>query len=352
MKEVVTKGPRSALIVVLILISYFIAFPALADECLECHSDSDMVGSELTISSERFYLTAHGDLGCQACHEAVTEDHPGGDGNTAAISCQDCHADSAEEYQHSPHAENATCADCHDPHNVVPFRGRNALAMNQICKVCHLELETVASHRQWLPQAALHISALPCVTCHTATPGYEIALEIEKNSSAGLVKRYTKIEYSDLSAKGITGHGKMVIDLNGDKQISLVELETFRISAEKHDYRFHVTLVPAHLSHTLMTLDSRYDCTFCHASGRKEVQTGYLTLPDPDGHQQTLAVERGAILDALYGNRDLYITGITRSASLDLLGLIIICSGFILPVGHGTLRFLTRKNRQHGKDEQ
>jgi len=53
------------------------------------------------------------------------------------------------------------------------------------------------------------------------------------------------------------------------------------------------------------------------------------------------------MLDTLYGTPNFYMTGSTRSAALNIIGLIIICGGFIMPIGHGTLRFLTRKNRQH-----
>jgi hypothetical protein len=42
--------------------------------------------------------------------------------------------------------------------------------------------------------------------------------------------------------------------------------------------------------------------------------------------------------------------GTTRSASLNIIGLLIILGGLLMPIGHGTLRFLTRKNRL-GKGE-
>jgi hypothetical protein len=38
--------------------------------------------------------------------------------------------------------------------------------------------------------------------------------------------------------------------------------------------------------------------------------------------------------------------GATRNASLNLLGLAILAGGLVMPVGHGFLRFLTRKNRR------
>jgi hypothetical protein len=59
-----------------------------------------------------------------------------------------------------------------------------------------------------------------------------------------------------------------------------------------------------------------------------------------------VAVEKGAVLDALYGTPDFYMMGSTKSATLNVFGLVIIGCGLIMPLGHGLLRFLTRKNRK------
>ena len=40
------------------------------------------------------------------------------------------------------------------------------------------------------------------------------------------------------------------------------------------------------------------------------------------------------------------MVGVTRSKTVDYLGLVIIAGGMVMPIGHGTLRFLTRKNRK------
>ena len=106
-------------------------------------------------------------------------------------------------------------------------------------------------------------------------------------------------------------------------------------------------MVPSEISHDLTTLDNRYDCTFCHASGPGSMQTSFLSFPTEGGTYQRMSVEDGAMLDTLYGTPNFYMTGSTRSSALNIIGLIIISGGFIMPIGHGTLRFLTRKNRRH-----
>jgi hypothetical protein len=38
--------------------------------------------------------------------------------------------------------------------------------------------------------------------------------------------------------------------------------------------------------------------------------------------------------------------GSTRNTALNLAGVLILAGGLVMPVGHGLLRFLTRKNRK------
>lgn len=77
------------------------------------------------------------------------------------------------------------------------------------------------------------------------------------------------------------------------------------------------------------------------------MQATFLVLPTEGGNCRRMTVEEGAMLDTLYGTPNFYMAGSTRSPVLNIIGLIIICGGFIMPIGHGMLRLLTRKNRQH-----
>ena len=59
-----------------------------------------------------------------------------------------------------------------------------------------------------------------------------------------------------------------------------------------------------------------------------------------------MIVEKGAILDILYGTPDFYMTGFTRNKTLSIIGILIVASGLMVPILHGTLRFLTRSRRK------
>jgi hypothetical protein len=136
-----------------------------------------------------------------------------------------------------------------------------------------------------------------------------------------------------------------LVDTNNDNYISLTELKMFNRNPEYKTLRLQGMMTPEVVAHNIQILDNRWDCSFCHASGPKAMQTSFLSLPESDGSYHRVAVEKGAVLDALFGTPDFYMVGSTRNAALDYIGLTIIAGGFILPVGHGMLRFLTRKKR-------
>lgn len=318
------------------------------DDCLGCHGDVDEVGDELFINADKFLPTKHAEMGCVTCHESVTDEHPDDGEAVSHADCLDCHEEIGTEYGATKHAENATCSDCHNPHQVNGIEAVTGPDMNQQCSQCHEDVDVMDSHAKWLPQASLHISKLPCITCHTSVDSYEIVLNItQKGKKAEGVKGYHFSSYEDLKEYSGDKEITRIIDSDGDKHISLAELRTFNKNPVYNDLLLSGTMVPGEISHDLSTLDNRYDCTFCHASGPGSMQTSFVAFPNENGTYQRMTVEKGAMLDTLYGTPNFYMTGPTRSPVLNIIGLLIICGGFIMPIGHGTLRFLTRKNRKH-----
>ena len=85
-------------------------------------------------------------------------------------------------------------------------------------------------------------------------------------------------------------------------------------------------------------------------SGPGVMQTSFIALPEPNGTFHRVAVEKGAVLDALGSTPDFYMTGKTRNSMLNKIGLVIIAGGMVMPVGHGFLRFLSRNIRNRRED--
>ena len=336
----------------LVLISLFVSIPfaALAfdsSDCQGCHADASVVGEKLVIETLAFDHTAHAELGCQTCHASITDDHPDDGLTPTKASCSECHEDISEEYGGSLHAENAACSDCHNPHRALGPTAVSGHDMNLKCFDCHEHDDMQVTHAKWLPQADLHLSMLPCITCHSPTDDFVISLYIIKRQGGSLFGKFQLATYEELQTLYGGKPNLELVDQNADGYISLAELRMFNLDPDKKRLRLQGMMTPEHVSHDFRTQDDRWDCSFCHASGPEARQVSFLSLAQRDGSFQRVAVEKGAVLDALYGTPDFYMVGSTRSTSLNYAGLVILAAGMVMPIGHGTLRFLTRKNRKN-----
>ncbi len=317
------------------------------EDCLGCHAEAEMVGDDARIDGAVFNSTLHADLGCVGCHLDVSDAHPDDGSGGERLACSDCHAEIGDKYAASAHGEMAGCSDCHSPHSARGPEQVSGYQMNRMCAGCHEADRVAESHGSWLPQAGLHIEAVPCITCHTDSQNVVITWYLSSRPTA----------YGDFEVAGyeqlrqITDRGGLptLLDRDANGRISIDELKAFNTAREYRDLHLVGMMTPEVASHDFGTLDNRWDCTFCHASGPEAMQTSYVAFPREDGSFRRMAVEQGAVLDAMYGTPNFYMMGATRNKLLNIAGAMIIAGGLIMPVGHGTLRFFTRKNRQ-GKD--
>ena len=315
-------------------------------ECRACHCDRTILerGARLYIDPLRFGETTHKQIGCPACHESVTERHPEDGVKPAHATCSSCHDGISREYAASLHGRNASCSDCHNPHQARKPAYTSGDDINAVCSRCHAAALMLQQHQHWLPQTALHLSSLPCVTCHTGSRDYYINLFVEKREPSGSFRLAT---YDELVR--MTGEGGLpsLIDTNGDTFISQQELRRFNMTMRGAGMRLRGMMMPEVITHGYQILENRWDCSFCHASGNRVMQTGFVSFPSPTGSYRRIPVERGALMDLLYGTPDFYMTGVNRNMVLSIIGGLIIVGGTIMPVGHGFVRYLTRRRREH-----
>lgn len=320
------------------------------DRCLECHGNRNVISTGkgyLYIDPQKFAATTHSRIGCSSCHDSVTPRHPADGLRPSRASCKECHAPVVQEYMTGIHADKAVCADCHNPHNARPAEVVSGADMNTQCARCHENARTIKTHSAWLPQAELHIMALPCITCHTGSENYVINLYIQSHRRDKPHHGYTPATFEELAQLAPKGSPvATVIDTNGDGTVSLEELRSFHRGAGNKGMRLWGMMMPEKITHTYQILKNRWDCTFCHTSGPKALQTSYVAIPDKDGRSIRIPVEKGAVLDLLYGTPDFYMMGTSRSLTLSVIGIVIVACGAMVPLFHGTLRFLTRKNRK------
>jgi predicted CXXCH cytochrome family protein len=312
------------------------------EPCLNCHANTLKVSKASFIDPNKFGHTTHASIGCTSCH-AMNGGHPDGL-RTMRADCRECHQDIKQEYEAGIHAGKTGCSGCHNPHEVATPKEISGHGMNKMCSGCHERFEMVAKHGEWLPQADLHINMLPCITCHTGSMEYFIAMYIVKGDGTRF-GRQEVVSYQELKGMAPGGNILALIDANGDNYVSLTELRNFNKSSEHNELRLQGMMTPETASHRFEIIDNRRNCSFCHTSGSAAMQTSYLAIPEQNGTYKRVAVEKGAVLDALYGTPDFYMMGSTKNKNLNYIGLAIICGGLVLPVGHGSLRFLTRKNR-------
>ena len=317
------------------------------EDCQGCHNDLATVGENYYIDQTKFDHTIHADMGCLGCHKSVSANHPDDGIPPSKAVCLDCHQEVDRQYRASAHAGNASCGDCHNPHQVRGLAEVSGYDMNRQCAKCHELADVLPDHERWLPQTELHLAMLPCVSCHTASKDYVIVLNVVQRESSAVLGDFVLSDYQTLKSMAGDRKVQQLIDLNGDNYVSLTELRSFNRNPANGSLVLKGTLTPKEITHTVDTLDNRWDCSFCHASGPQAMQTSYLALPTSDGRFRRINVERGAVLEALNGTPDFYLIGTTRSASMNILGLLIILGGCLMPIGHGLLRLLTRKNRQN-----
>lgn len=318
--------------------------------CIQCHSNRAIIvtgGGHLYIDPDKFAGTTHEIIGCISCHDKVSKRHPADRIRPSRANCKECHAPVHDEYAQSLHGNNARCADCHNPHAVKPLLAVSGRDINIQCTKCHDGAKTLTSHSKWLPQAALHIDALPCITCHTGSKNYVISLYIEKQEENRPHNDFEPASYEELAKFLPAGENiSELVDTNKDNFISLNELKKFHRNARYKGMRLWGMMTPEVATHSYQILNNRWDCTFCHASGPNAMQTSYIAFPGKNGKYNRVLVEKGAILDILYGTPDFYMLGSTRSTTLNIIGAIIIAGGLLVPIVHGTFRILTIKKRK------
>jgi len=321
--------------------------------CISCHSQREIKsppGKNVFIDPVKFAVTTHSIVGCTSCHDRVSPGHPDDGYAPAKASCGDCHDPVTKEYAKSLHGSKAGCTGCHNPHEVRLPLVMSGEEINSKCARCHDTRKTVKSHSKWLPQADLHIDSLPCITCHTGSKDYVITMSIESRKP-GSRSDFKNATYAELATLTKDKDISRVIDQNGDNLVSLKELREFNHQLRGMNMRLWGMMTPEVVTHSYQILENRWDCTFCHASGPKALQKSFIAFPEKSGGYTRVAVEKGAILDILYGTPDFYMLGSTRSTALNIIGGLIVAAGLSVPVGHGFFRFLTRNNRKEDDHE-
>jgi predicted CXXCH cytochrome family protein len=157
--------------------------PALRDELASLHAAGDEPPRDfgLYIDLEKFRKSIHyraGKKECTDCHRGniILSSRTG----AQRLSCFYCHrpdtgahAEARGSVARSVHAEfmRGRCAGCHSPHEMrrseeIPLDEKNGQCLRCHDRVGKDRRPLVERHR-WHPEAALHLTRVACLACHT-----------------------------------------------------------------------------------------------------------------------------------------------------------------------------------------
>jgi cytochrome b subunit of formate dehydrogenase len=188
----------------LVATALLLVAPAFAenDDCLICHSDSDLTGERdgkeisVWVDADRYAQSVHADLDCVFCHADLADAELPHAEDVEPVDCSLCHDGPAADHAISLHGVAVargdplapSCADCHGNHGILPAsdpRSPTAIVnIPSLCGRCHREGAPVSEARE-IPQdhilenysmsihgyglfnQGLTVTAV-CTSCHTA----------------------------------------------------------------------------------------------------------------------------------------------------------------------------------------
>jgi predicted CXXCH cytochrome family protein len=229
-------------IVSLILLLAFFVFATDDEDCLDCHSDHELVSERgaktysVFVDDHILNRSVHNELACDDCHSGIDlENHPDEE-EIEPVNCAECHDDVDSEFMAGVHgtaykqnkAYAPHCVECHGSHNILGVTNPKSTTYKTnipfLCGKCHregapvdrvyqvsedniLQNYSLSIHGEGLFKKGLMVTAA-CVDCHNShliLPHTDPKSSISpQNISETCMKCHTRIE--DVHKKIIEGN--------------------------------------------------------------------------------------------------------------------------------------------------
>ena len=288
---------------------------------------------------------------CGDCHE-VHAVKPKAAVKLAEVPCRNCHGDVFDAYAQSVHgaarAKDAAggaplCAECHRSHDVAPAAGNTQ--MKETCLGCHAD--ALALHKRWLPNAAHHFEAVSCAACHAPKAARRVDLKLYDVSAKERIVEKKGVPHLDSLVKIADAEGK---GLNEQAVQNL--LKQFNANNAEGDtiLRGRLEVDGGAATHLLANKEQAIrDCNTCHREGAGAFQKVSISIIGADGRQTSFGAQKDVLQAPTSVNsvRGFYAIGSTRILSLDILFVLTLAAGIGIPIGHLSLKWLSRRNRTH-----
>jgi hypothetical protein len=331
---------------------------ALNQSCRNCHAEN-FAQYEHSIHAS---LVAEGNQSapvCTDCHSAHAVESMAVYQPVTGLPCKNCHENIFDAYAQSVHGgarvkgnvirdshiQAPICSDCHQAHDITAVAASDYL--QSTCLDCH-EGATVA-HKEWLPNAGLHMDVITCAVCH--------APMAERRVNLVLFDNVTRLPVGQNESDTVFEERLRAIDESGD---GLDSVEFWKlVRANDRDgqtsnvtLRGRVEVSTGPEAHRLSVKGSAVrNCDSCHQKGSDAFENVTVSISRPDGRKMRFEADKEILSSMVSVDTvgELQIFGGTRINVLDALLILSLVGGLAIPAGHITLGKILGKRTEEGE---
>lgn len=313
----------------------------MMETCRDCHKKTvkmyeDSVHSALVkTGSDKAPL-------CTDCHNphATRSAKDQSAGHAEAVPCAKCHQSITQAFAQSVHGQSGdealVCKDCHRTHNIQVASTNNHLKSE--CMSCHKDIAT--THAVWLPNTERHLDAISCPACHSpgATRRVNLTLyegNVPQPSSNVGVPTFVKLTSADSASSGLDVRALWSLLQEFSQNGSGKSAVRGRLEVQ--------TGVQAHqLAAKAMAVK---DCDTCHRQGAASFQSVTVSLAGPDGRPMRRDASKGILtsVESIGSIGGFYAIGSNRIKLLDVLLLMALGAGILIPGGHLMMKMVFKR---------
>jgi hypothetical protein len=317
----------------------------MMETCRDCHRRAARQYEDSVHSSLVKFGSDQAPL-CSDCHNPhLTMALDDGGVHADGMMCQNCHEPIARAHKTSVHGrpgdDALACHDCHRAHDVKAASLGDHL--RDQCLTCHEDVAT--THADWLPSTERHLEAVACVACHSPGTTRRVNLRLFEGGAPHQaadklgVPQFVKLSANgEVAAAGLDGRALwgllQSLNTNGAETRTVVRgrLEV-RTGVEAHS-----------LADKSQALG---DCAACHRKGAAAFQSVTISMAGPDGlplhHEASSEILNSVASLASIGG--FYMIGSNRILLLDILLLLALAAGILIPATHLTVKLVAARLR-------
>ena len=205
------------------------------------------------------------------------------------------------------------------------------------------------AHKEWLPNAGLHMDVIACAVCH--------APMAERRVNLVLFDNVTRLPVGQNESDTVFEERLRAIDESGDG-LDPVEFWKLVRANDRDGQTSNVTLrgrmevSTGPEAHRLSVKGSAVrNCDSCHQKGSDAFENVTVSISRPDGRKMRFEADKEILSSMVSVDTvgELQIFGGTRINVLDALLILSLVGGLAIPAGHITLGKILGKRTEEGE---